>query len=67
MATKTVSIEKDFHAVTFMRTQRDKISKDIANMDFEEIKKYFSKKKATRHRPASKKFMPAAGEVVFVS
>ena len=45
MATKTIKIEKDFDAVAFMRKQRDKISKDIANMDFEEIKDYFSKKK----------------------
>lgn len=63
MATKTVSIEKDFHAVTFMRKQRDKISKDIANMDFEEIKEYFSKKKTTKRPAANKKFMPAAGDV----
>lgn len=45
MATKTIKAEKDFDAVAFMRKQRDKISKDIANMDFEEIKEYFSKKK----------------------
>ncbi|MFM8912132.1 MAG: hypothetical protein ACKOE6_04300 [Flammeovirgaceae bacterium] len=45
MGTKTVSIEKDFHAVNFMRRQHDKISKDIADMDFEEIKEYFFKKK----------------------
>jgi len=57
MAAKTVSIEKGFHAVTFMRKQRDKISKDIANMDFEEIKKYFSKKKTTK-RPAARKRLP---------
>jgi len=63
MATKTVSIEKDFHAVTFMRTQRDKISKDIANMDFEEIKEYFSKRRTTKRPVANKKFMPTAGDV----
>ncbi|MBL7860746.1 MAG: hypothetical protein JNJ65_06255 [Cyclobacteriaceae bacterium] len=48
MATKTVKIEKGFDAVAFMRKQRDKISKDIANMDFEEIKEYFSKKRKKR-------------------
>jgi predicted nucleic acid-binding protein len=53
MATKTISIEKNFHAVTFMREQGDKISKDIANMDFKEIKEYFSKRKTTK-RPAAK-------------
>ena len=52
MTTKTVSIEKNFHAVAFMRKQRDKISKDIANMDFEEIKEYFSKRKTTKHPTA---------------
>ena len=54
MTTKTVSVEKNFHAVTFMRKQRDKISKDIANMDFEEIKEYFSKKKVTKRSAAKK-------------
>jgi hypothetical protein len=52
MATKT-TIKKDFDAVAFMRMQRDKISKDIANMDFEEIKEYFAKKKTGR-RPENK-------------
>jgi hypothetical protein len=56
MATKTVSIEKGFHAVTFMRKQRDKISKDIANMDFEEIKEYFSKRRTTKRPTANKRF-----------
>jgi hypothetical protein len=44
-ATKTTSIKKDFDAVAFMRKQRDRISKDIANMDFKEIKDYFGRKK----------------------
>jgi hypothetical protein len=61
MATKTVSIEKDFHAVTFMRKQRDKISKDIANMDFEEIKEYFSKKRRTKRPAANKRFAQLRG------
>ena len=52
MATRTVKIEKGFDAVAFMRKQRDKISKDISNMDFEEIKEYFSKKR-TPKRPAA--------------
>jgi len=45
MATKIIKIEKGFDAVAYMRKQRDKISKDIANLDFEEIKEYFSKKR----------------------
>ena len=52
MATRIVKIEKGFDAVAFMRKQRDKISKDISNMDFEEIKEYFSKKR-TAKRPAA--------------
>ena len=50
--TKTTSIKKDFDAVAFMRQQRDRISKDIANMDFEQIKDYFAKKRTTK-RPAA--------------
>lgn len=55
MATKNVKIEKGFGAVAFMRKQRDKISKDISNMDFEEIKEYFSRKRTTRRGPASER------------
>lgn len=55
MATKTITVEKHFDAVTFMRRQRDKISKDIANMDFEEIKEYFSKSRTTKHQAANKR------------
>jgi hypothetical protein len=33
----------NFDAVSFMRVQRDKISKDIAGMDFDQLKEYFSK------------------------
>ena len=54
MRTKNVKIEKGFDAVAFMRKRRDKISKDISSMDFEQIKEYFSKKRATRH-PATDK------------
>ena len=38
-------IKKDFDAVKFMRQTRDKISKDIADMDYAEIKEYFAKKR----------------------
>ncbi len=38
-------IKKDFDAVKFMRQTRDKISKDIADMDYSEIKEYFAKKR----------------------
>ena len=54
MATKATTIKKDFDAVVFMRKQRDRISKDIAEMDFEQIKDYFGKKR-TAKRPAANK------------
>ena len=41
---KTI-IKKDFDAVKFMRQSRDKISKDIADMSYDEIKEYFAKKR----------------------
>ena len=34
MKTKEKAVQKDFDAVKFMRKQRDKISKDIADMSF---------------------------------
>ena len=34
-----------FKAVDFMRKTRDKISKEIANMSFEEIKQYFENRR----------------------
>ena len=39
-------INKDFDAVKFMRDARDKISKETEGMNFEQLKKYFEKKKA---------------------
>ena len=38
-------IEKDFDAVKFMRQARDKISKDIADMDYKQIKEYFKRRR----------------------
>ena len=35
-----------FKAVAFMRETRDKISKEIADLTFEEIKDYFKKRRA---------------------
>jgi len=54
MATKTTSTKKSFDAVAFMRKQRDRISRDIVNMDFEQIKDYFARKRAPK-RPATNK------------
>ena len=34
-----------FKAVEFMRKTRDKISKEIADMTFEEIKEYFKRRR----------------------
>ena len=46
---ETNSIEnktiKDFKAVKFMREVRDKISNDIKDMDFDQIKRYFEDRK----------------------
>lgn len=38
-------IIKDFKAVKFMREVRDKISNDIKDMNFEQLKKYFEDRK----------------------
>lgn len=43
--TKDKGVIKDFKAVKFMREVRDKISEDIKDMDFEEIEKYFEKRR----------------------
>ena len=37
-------IKKDFDAVKFMRQTRDKISIEISDMDYKQIKKYFTKR-----------------------
>jgi hypothetical protein len=37
--------EKEFHAVTYMREMRDKISADIADLSIEQILEYFKKKR----------------------
>ena len=34
-----------FNAVEFMRRERDKISKDIENMNFIELKEYFNERR----------------------
>lgn len=36
---------KEFKAVKFMRQVRDKISKDIENFDYKQIKEYFTKRR----------------------
>jgi hypothetical protein len=43
---KNEVIIKDFKAVKFMREVRDKISIDIQDMNFDQIKLYFEKRKA---------------------
>jgi len=55
MATKPKTERKSFDAVAFMRKQRDRISRDIADMDFKQIKEYFSKKRRVKKRPATNK------------
>ena len=50
MPTKT---KKKFDAVAFMRKQRDRISKETVDMDFEQLKEYFNKR--LKKRPATNK------------
>ena len=44
METKAI-IKKDFDAVKFMRTTRDKISAETQNMNFAGLKKYFEQRR----------------------
>jgi len=44
MKTKGI-VKKDFDAVKFMRDTRDKISLDIQNMNFEQLKKYYAERR----------------------
>jgi hypothetical protein len=37
--------KKEFDAVEFMRQTRDKISREIADLNFEQIKEYLAKKR----------------------
>ena len=45
--------KKDFDAVAFMRQERDRISQEIADLDFGRLKKYFAKNRS------GKRIMPA--------
>jgi len=38
--------KKSFDAVKFMRQTRDKISRDIADMNYKQLKEYFSKRRS---------------------
>ncbi len=49
MKTKNI---KEFDAVKYMRQERDRISKDIANMTREEIKEYFAKRRTKDRIPS---------------
>jgi len=51
---KKITTKRGFDAVAFMRKQRDRISKDIADMDFEQIKDYFTKKRTAKHQATTK-------------
>ena len=44
MKTKEIT-KKEFDAVKFMRNTRYKISSDIQNMNFKELKKYFEERR----------------------
>jgi len=51
MKTEEKKTKKTFNAVKFMREQRDRISKDIMNLNPEEIVKYFDKKRKNCKKP----------------
>ncbi len=44
MKTKEKNVNKTFVAVKFMREQRDNISKDIMNLNLQEIVEYFERR-----------------------
>ena len=44
MKTKMKKMKKTFDAVKSMRTIRDKISLEIADMNYEQLKEYFKQK-----------------------
>jgi hypothetical protein len=51
MKTKTKKQKKTFDAVKSMREIRDKISEEIADMNYEQLKEYF---KSTRRKQGKK-------------
>jgi hypothetical protein len=50
MKTKSKKLKKTFDAVKSMREIRDKISLEIADMDFEQLKAYFSHRNITEKK-----------------
>ena len=59
---KRTTIE-GFKAVGFMRKTRDKISKEIANMSFEEIKQYFENRRKKLATTANHGQQPVSGHL----
>ena len=54
MKTKEKNTKKTFDAVKYMREQRDRISKDIMNLNPEEIVEYFEKNSTkTNEKPSA--------------
>ena len=54
MATKSKNKTKEFDAVKYMRQQRDRISKELLDLNDKQILNYFKKKKSkTKIRPGS--------------
>ena len=49
MKIKNIKTEKDFDTVKTFRAIKEKISLDMANMSFEEIKKYLKEKSSKIH------------------
>ncbi len=46
------TIKKEFDAVNYMRQERDRISKEIADMTHELIKEYFAQRRSKERIPS---------------
>ena len=49
------TVKKKFDAVKYMRKERDRISKEIADMTHEQIKEYFAKRRSKERIPGRQK------------
>ena len=50
---ETNAKQKEFDAVKFMRTERNRISNEISNMSFQELKEYLVKKNKEEIKPCA--------------
>lgn len=50
---KTNATQKEFDTVKFMRTERNRISNEISDMSFEELRVYIKKNTAEEIKPSA--------------